>query len=395
MRVCFIAILSCYLTSNGIAQAQLPTVELVAVGRLSGNSTDLSGLAGTLETDTPANQLGGFSAIDYSGDASRYVVLSDRGPGDGAASFPCRLHEFDLKIDLQNKSILPELQRTTLLKNTLGQQLTGSLKAVSSTTSQADSIAFDCEGIRKLDPKSYAISDEYGPSVRLFDLHGKQQQHWTLPQEFNLCPNSNQASAIGTFPNRGLEGLARSVDGTQIIAAMQGPLVQDGVVEGEKCLGTNTRWLVLDSQNNSSRTATPSAIRQVAYCLTDESTGVSEVLAVDANRYLVIERDSKIGAEALIKHIYLADIRGATDISSIDRLPRNGLPESVKSVSKTLLIDLRDDRFGLGGAATAEKPEGICWGPDLPDGRRLLMVCVDNDFEVERQSEFYAFAIAF
>jgi hypothetical protein len=223
----------------------------------------------------------------------------------------------------------------------------------------------------------------------LFGSDGTQQHHWSLPQEFMLCESPHEKGAIGTFPNRGLEGLARSFDGMQIIAAMQGPLVQDGVVEGAKCLGINTRWLALDVQDKSSN-----ATKHWVYPLTDESTGVSEVLAVDAYRYLVIERDSKIGEAALIKHIYLADTRGATNVRAIASLPRAGLPESIKPISKTLLIDLRDERFGLGGQATAEKPEGICWGPDLPDGRRMLIVCVDNDFEIDRQSEFYAFAIA-
>jgi hypothetical protein len=48
----------------------------------------------------------------------------------------------------------------------------------------------------------------------------------------------------------------------------------------------------------------------------------------------------------------------------------------------------------LAGAQAPEKPEGITWGANLPDGRRLLIVCTDNDFENERTSEFYAFAIA-
>ncbi|MDX1930290.1 MAG: esterase-like activity of phytase family protein [Pirellulaceae bacterium] len=385
-----VALIACCVASTCIAQSQPSTqVELVAVGRLSGQALDLSGLTGTLETDTPTNQLGGFSAIEYSGQANRYIVLSDRGPGDGAASFPCRFHEFELSIDVQNKSIVPQLRKTTLLKSALGQQLTGSLKAVDSSPNEAESIAFDCEGIRQFDSKSFAISDEYGPSVRLFDASGKQFDHWGLPSAFRLCANSNEKGAMGTFPNRGLEGLARSRDGGQLIAAMQGALVQDGVVEGEKCLGLNTRWLVIDSQNKrAGRT------KQLVYPLTDESTGVSEVLAVDAHRYLVIERDSNAGNDAKFKHIYLADTQGATDVSSIASLPRTQLPESVKPISKSLLIDLRDDRFGLGGEATAEKPEGLCWGPDLPDGRRLLVVCVDNDFEVDRQSEFYAFAIS-
>jgi hypothetical protein len=220
-------------------------------------------------------------------------------------------------------------------------------------------------------------------------MDGNQEHAWTLPTEFKLCPQPNEPAAIGAFTNRGLEGLARSVDGTKLVAAMQGPLLQDGAVEGEKCLGLNTRWLVFDRQNKHA-----AASKQLVYQLTDESTGVSEILAVDADRYLVIERDSKMGAEAVIKHIYLADTRGATDASAVAKLNRSDLPSGIRAISKTLLIDLRDEKFGLGGDATAEKPEGICWGPELPDGRRLLIVCVDNDFEADRQSEFYAFAIA-
>lgn len=379
----------CGLTNSVIAQHQQSNVALLAVGRLSGDSRDLSGLTGTLETDTPVDQLGGFSAIDYSGIGNRYFVLSDRGPGDGAASFPCRLHEFDLQIDFKTMSIRPKLCKTILLKNSAGQQLTGSLPAVDSSASPPQSVAFDCEGMRVLDPKSLVLSDEYGPSVRLFGMDGNQEHAWTLPTEFKLCPQPNEPAAIGAFTNRGLEGLARSVDGTKLVAAMQGPLLQDGAVEGEKCLGLNTRWLVFDRQNKHA-----AASKQLVYQLTDESTGVSEILAVDADRYLVIERDSKMGAEAVIKHIYLADTRGATDASAVAKLNRSDLPSGIRAISKTLLIDLRDEKFGLGGDATAEKPEGICWGPELPDGRRLLIVCVDNDFEADRQSEFYAFAIA-
>ena len=375
-------------------QAGTNSVQLLAVGRLNGDLRDLSGLTGKLETDTPADQLGGFSAIDYCAEANRYFVLSDRGPGDGAASFACRFHEFTLQIDVNRKLIQPRLLKTTLLKNASGSQLSGSLEALRTATTTeptvaTQSVAFDCEGIRCLNPKSMAISDEYGPSLRLFGTDGMQQKQWTLPADFRLCENPAARGARGTFPNRGIEGLALSTDGKLLIAAMQGPLVQDGVVEGEKCLGLNTRWLVLDSQST-----TNPPLKQLLYRLTDESTGISEVLAVDRNRFLVLERDSNSGAEAKFKHVYLADIREATDVTS-QTLPKRGeLPAGVTAISKTLLIDLLDERFGLGGDLTAEKPEGLCWGPNLEDGRRLLIVCADNDFETDRKSEFYAFAVA-
>ena len=389
MRLFSCLSLSSLLMISGAVVAQQPvSVDLIAVGRIAGDLHDLSGLSGILETDTPADQLGGFSAIEYSGEGSRYFVLSDRGPGDGAASFACRVQEFELKIDSAGKLIQPLLRKTILLKNESGQQLNGSLASLSATTNENQSLAFDCEGLRLVNSKSIVVTDEYGPSVRLFSIDGRQQQRLSMPVDFKLCAEPTKPGVRGTYPNRGLEGVALSTDGATIVAAMQGPLVQDGVIEGEKCLGVNTRWLMLDSRNSSAK-----ATQQFVYPLTDETTGVSEVLAVDADRYLVLERDSNVGLEAKIKHIYLADTRGATDVSPVASLGRNSLPAEVKPISKRLLIDLRDERFGLGGELTAGKPEGLSWGPGLSDGRRMLMVCVDNDFEIDRQSEFYAFAV--
>ncbi|MCU0714843.1 MAG: esterase-like activity of phytase family protein [Pirellula sp.] len=383
----------CYADTPIVSDANRSTVavELIAVGRLPGDSMDLTGLTGTLETGTPEDQLGGFSAIEYSGSGDRYFVLSDRGPGDGAASFSCRLHEFDLALDFQNKSLRPTLIRSVLLKSANGESLSGSLTAVSLKPGAKESLALDSEGLRLFDDKTWIISDEYGPAIHLFGRDGVRTERWELPSSFRLCASPDMPNAIGTYPNRGMEGLAISSDRSKFIGAMQGPLVQDGIVEGDKCLGLYTRWLVM----NRETAGRDKSHAQWVYPLTDESTGVSEVLAVDAERYLVLERDSRSGVDAKFKRIYLADTKGATDVTQVSRLGRTELPSGVRTITKTLLIDLLDERFGLGGEKVAEKPEGLCWGPTLADGRRLLLVCVDNDFETERQSEFYAFAIRF
>ena len=63
-------------------------VEFLGSTKLSGETTDKSGLSGMLETNTPINAFGGLSAIDYTGVANRYLVLSDRGAGDGGPRTP-------------------------------------------------------------------------------------------------------------------------------------------------------------------------------------------------------------------------------------------------------------------------------------------------------------------
>jgi hypothetical protein len=65
----------------------------------------------------------------------------------------------------------------------------------------------------------------------------------------------------------------------------------------------------------------------------------------------------------------------------------------VKPVRKLLFLDLLDPRFGLAGPACAEKQEGLAFGPNLPDGRRLLIVVADNDLRAERPILFHGFAV--
>ena len=91
-------------------------VDLIAVLRLSGESIDRSGLEGMLETNTPINAFGGLSAIDYTGSDNRYIALSDRGAGDGAASFPCRFHTLRLVVDPLQHTIGFQFEKTTMLR---------------------------------------------------------------------------------------------------------------------------------------------------------------------------------------------------------------------------------------------------------------------------------------
>jgi hypothetical protein len=124
---------------------------------------------------------------------------------------------------------------------------------------------------------------------------------------------------------------------------------------------------------------------------------VNEILAINDHEFLVIERDGNAGAAAAFKKIFKIDIaaatNAATDIRAVAALPTTGLPTGVVPVSKVLFLDLLDPAFGLVGASFPEKIEGLAFGPDLPDGRHLLIVTNDNDFIPAQPNRFLAFAI--
>jgi hypothetical protein len=98
---------------------------------------------------------------------------------------------------------------------------------------------------------------------------------------------------------------------------------------------------------------------------------------------------------AAFKKIFKVDITDATNIRDLKELPEVGFPTGVFPVAKTLFIDLLSSAFGIAGGPTPvpEKWEGLAFGRDLPDGRHLLIVTTDNDFQQAQPSRFYAFAI--
>ncbi len=61
--------------------------------------------------------------------------------------------------------------------------------------------------------------------------------------------------------------------------------------------------------------------------------------------------------------------------------------------SKAPYLDLLDPAFGLAGSNFPEKIEGLAFGPDLADGRHLLLVTSDNDFVATQPTRFFAFAL--
>jgi hypothetical protein len=117
-------------------------------------------------------------------------------------------------------------------------------------------------------------------------------------------------------------------------------------------------------------------------------TSVCDVVAINDHQFLVDERD---GAANNVKRGYVIDVSGATDIGAIDSL--RDLPaaafDAIVPVNKSAapLLDIGQLTSGLLNgvppgyrAGLPDKIEGYAFGPDLPDGRKLLLVTNDDDF---------------
>jgi hypothetical protein len=362
-------------------------IQLIGRAEIPGDAIDASGLTDILPGNVPHNRFGSFgSGIAYTGQANRYLMTADRGPHDGTAAFRTRVHELDIAVAPTGEpAITVELKRTILLKNERGESFVGNASAFNADH-PAESMRLDAEGIRISPSQTIYLSDEYGPYIYEFDRQGKRLRSFPVPKKFTIATphaDGHQETALnksGRVTNRGLEGLAITPDGSTLVAIMQSPLIQDGGRAGANC-----RILQVDVASGH--------CRELVYVLDQATNGVNEMLALNDHEFLVIERDGKGGADAVVKKLFKVDLSGASEVSGIDPLPAAGLPTGIKAVQKTLFLDLLDPQFHLAGARFPAKIEGLAFGPDLPDGRHLLLVTSDNDFVKEAPTWILAFAI--
>lgn len=402
------------------AQAQ---VKLIARGTLTSSSAgsyaDLSGLTYTLENGAAANLLGGFgSGLAYAG-GNTFIAVPDRGPNavsynsliDDTVSYIERFHTLQLTLQPNAGAGLPfvlntQLQDTTLLYSpqalTYGSgtpfgvpagapalnrpghyYFTGrsdNFNPDTSTANPADA-RLDAESVRvSNDGQHVYISDEYGPYVYEFQRHtGQRIRSFSLPAEFYVAhpdttTTTEQAeNVIGRVPNKGMEGLAITPDGTKLLGILQAPTIQDANLGG--AAGKLLRMALIDI-------ASGQTIAEYAYSLTTGS-GVSDIVALNNHEFMVDERDGKglgDGSVAKVKQIFKIDIANATDITGMD-----GTTAATYSVPKTLFLDVVSVLNANLVASTAipAKLEGTAFGPDVQlNGQTVhtFFLANDNDF---------------
>ncbi|WP_150050567.1 esterase-like activity of phytase family protein [Methylomonas rhizoryzae] len=411
------------LAGAGAAQA---APMLLAVGSLTGTE-DLSGLSGTLENGVDAaNVLGGIgSGLAYAGNHT-FLALPDRGPNatawnsavDDTTSYIARFQTVSMALTPSASGPLPFTLTPTLTDTTLLSSSTplnyGAVTPSINTASQyyfsgrSDNFAaglstnpnngrLDPEGVRvSNDGTKVYISDEYGPYVYEFDrATGERTKTFTLPDSFAISDLSSMASAeiagnsIGRVTNKGMEGLAITPDGKTLVGFEQSALLQDGG-DGARV----NRIVTIDIETG--------ATHEYAYdnYLADKGKGYnsSEILAVNDHEFLVLERDGKglgDGSNAAVKRLYMVDLDGADDVSSIF-----GETELLAhAVEKSLFLDIKTalNDAGFSNSQIPSKLEGAAFGEDVVDGNgtlyHTLYIANDNDFlpDYAGQNQFFVF----
>ncbi|MDR7274304.1 esterase-like activity of phytase family protein [Catenuloplanes atrovinosus] len=325
--------------------AALPPETFVPGSRPSGAALGDTLING-IPVPFPQQPVQGFSGGLHNKDGT-YDVLSDNGFGTRAnsADFLLRVHRIAPDVATGTIDVVGGFYLTDP-DGHVPWELTRPDRALTGADFDPESIARDADG-------GYWIGDEFGPYLLHVDRAGRLLAP-PVPMPGVTAPESADASGVkaNLDASKGIEGLAASPDGRHLWALLEGPVGGDGA--------RDLRFSQFDP-----RTGGYTGTRHV-YRLDRADLVASDVVALDANRFLVIEHDAGLGDHAGTKRIYLADVR--------DR-DRDG------AMDKTLLVNLMNVANpelvgGFRGTFTFPvQPEGVIVLDDL-----TVAVLNDNNF---------------
>lgn len=408
----------------GVASLVCPgpalAVDFVNAVSTWGEEADLT--PGVVGTSAAVNRLGGFgSDIAYDPVAGVLYAVPDLGPGGGILSHEARMQKFSLDVDavtgeLGNFALLDTIRFTTsdgteVFNGQVPSLLTGSPLVLGNS--------LDPEGLAIGPNGNFYVSDETGPSiyefepvtvgnvtearfVRAFDVPDR----W-LPRDENGDINyearrtSTPALVSGRQGGRGIESLALNPDGSTLTVMLQDPLLHEGgrtarnvrIAQFDVVTGQLEGEYVYQLESLANINARLPDDAQFKDTQQGRNISTNGMIAVSDHEYLVLERDNRgigvanpINADPVrsqigTKRVYRIDLTAATDVSGMD-LPATGeLPPEITPVSKSLLLDMREE-LESEGLTVAEKLEGLALVPISGESPFALLVASDNDFSV-------------
>lgn len=327
--------------------------------------------------------VGGLSGIDYDRKSKQYYIISD----ERSVTSPSRFYTADIiisnnKIDtilfsgvytmkMQNGSVFPSLKE--------GAQEAADPESIR-INPKTNTLVWSSEGDRAMRNGVVNVKD---PWVWEMDLKGNYLDSFVLP------PNMNVRQTTGPRVNGVFEGLSFADDFKKLYVSVEEPLLEDGPGADVDYANAPIRIIKYD-------VATKRPLAQYAYWLDAVAdkpepanafrvNGVSEILAIDSDRLLVMERSFSTGAGPCTIKIYEADLKGATEVSALPGLSK--IRNQYKPASKKILLNMASLNTYI------DNVEGITFGPKLSNGHYSLILTVDNNFNKPQKTQVFLFEV--
>ncbi|MGM0876183.1 MAG: esterase-like activity of phytase family protein [Bacillota bacterium] len=325
--------------------------------------------------------VGGLSGLRYDTKNDTWVMISD----DRSSNNPARFYNAQLNYDINNFNSI-KFTDINFFKQPDGTDYPNQTQYTALGGEVPD---FESINLDPVDGSIWYTSEGdpnlgLNPFVRHATIDGQYLSTLPLSEMFKVSPTKE----TGPRNNMVFEGSTFAIDGNSLWVSLEGPLYQDGPAPTIDS-GAFSRITQYDRAGN--------ILAQYAYPIDPipeapgpgkyADNGVTEILAVNDHKFLLIERAGVQGEDGSFKNyirLYEIDINGASNISNIESLQES----KFKPVKKRLILDL--NTLGL---SKLDNIEGISWGPKLENGNNSLVLVSDNNFNSSQVTQFLAFEV--
>jgi glycerophosphoryl diester phosphodiesterase len=293
--------------ATGMADSPAPILEgrailpadTLAPGPPSGSMLGTAPING-VTPPFPSQPVQGFSAVIETGEPGEYWAMPDNGYGSKASSPDFLLRAYRIKPDFKTAeggTGSMGLLGTFIQLRDPDHQVPFPIVNGATAERLLTGGDFDIESMRIDRNGDLWFGDEFGPWLLHADETGRVREP-PIPLPGVKSPN-NQTLLPGeaaTLPNsRGFEGMAVARNGRRLLPMLEGALVAD----------TDKRRRIIYEFDIPTRSYTG---RTWQYRTDAPGYSTPELVAIGEHSYLVIERDSLVGAAAIFKKVFAVNL---------------------------------------------------------------------------------------
>ncbi|PZA20212.1 hypothetical protein DMO24_16635 [Modestobacter versicolor] len=331
--------------------------------------------ANGVDAPFPAQPVQGFSGLLVQNGGEAFV-LSDNGYGTKANSADYLLRVNRLRVDVVTSEV-------TVVG---GFGLSDPRKVLTQPLTRADrrltGADFDPESFQRMPDGTFWFGEEFGPSLLHTDAQGRVLSAPVAPAGVRSPDAPDLAGGQPTIgSSKGFEGMALSPDGRTLYPMLEGAVAGDD---------PQTLRIYSFDTRTGKYTGLKSQFR-----LESPGDAIGDLVALDDDRFLVIERDNAQGPASQLKAVYLLDTRDADRDGFADKeLLVNLLaipdPEGVAGapgsfftfpfVTIEQLAVLDDHTIVVGNDNNFPGSNGRTAG--VPDDNEYAFIQVDQDLDV-------------
>lgn len=322
--------------------------------------------------------LGGLSGITYDAARAAYYAVSD----DRSSRAPARYYRLGIDVsEARVERVVVSFTGVVTLTDAAGQPFrSGAIDPEGIALTPDDTLFIASEG-------DVAATPLVAPFVAEFGLDGRQRR--VLPLPAYVVPSGD--GRTGARNNLVFEPLSLSRDGATLFSGTENALAQDGPV-ASLTAGSPSRLLMWNRATGQPAGARIYPVSPIPAAPVpaggSADNGFVDVTPLDgAGTLLALERSYAAGVGNTVR-LFETSLHGATDVSEIPALdPAAGAPVPVTPMAKRFVADLAS----LG--ARPDNIEGMTFGPPLPDGRQLLILVSDDNFNPTQVTQLVALAL--